>query len=73
MVEDELVSEKDVLLLQTGFLKWITNRIKFPLPVLVKSNKYLILYNFIQNQYLELREPDSEDVAVASKQLSAEA
>ena len=72
-MEDELVSEKDVLLLQTAFLKWITNRIKFHLPVLVKSNRYLILYNFIQNQYLELREPDSEDVAVASKQLSAEA
>ena len=43
MMEEELVSEKDVLLLQTGVLKYFINYITFHLLILVKSKRFLVV------------------------------
>ena len=69
-MEAELVSEKDVLLLHTGFLKYIFDHIIYHLLISVDGNTIFILKKIIN---LELREQDSEDVAVVSKEWSAEA
>ena len=55
MMEEELVSEKDVLLLQTGFLKCVINYIKHHLLISVKINIKSYPRNFILVCYLTFK------------------
>ena len=80
MMEDELVSEKDVLVLQTGFLKGFMNYIRFHLRVLIKkitprSKKGSLIVRFFQ-KIVETEErsqntlPDTKEIGKLRTQRS---